>query len=61
MSEERGLTHVDSTGAARMVDVSGKDVSARKAVASGKVLVSAEVPLPHFCQITGDGAFIEEH
>jgi cyclic pyranopterin monophosphate synthase len=43
VSEERGLTHVDSTGAARMVDVSGKDVSARKAVASGKVLVSAEV------------------
>jgi cyclic pyranopterin monophosphate synthase len=37
------LTHVDATGAARMVDVSGKEVSARTAVASGKVLVSADV------------------
>ncbi len=37
------LTHVDETGAARMVDVSGKDVTARTAVASGRVLVSAEV------------------
>jgi cyclic pyranopterin monophosphate synthase len=40
---ERKLTHVDDAGAARMVDVSAKEVSARKAVASGKVLVSAEV------------------
>ncbi|HEU4945652.1 MAG TPA: cyclic pyranopterin monophosphate synthase MoaC [Kribbella sp.] len=38
-----GLTHVDAAGAARMVDVSAKDVGARRAVASGKVLVSAEV------------------
>ncbi len=37
------LTHVDETGAARMVDVSGKEVSARTATASGRVLVSAEV------------------
>lgn len=37
------LTHVDETGAARMVDVSGKDVTARTAVASGRVLVSAAV------------------
>jgi len=37
------LTHLDETGAARMVDVSGKDVTARTATASGKVLVSAEV------------------
>lgn len=37
------LTHVDESGAARMVDVSGKEVSARKAVASGKVLVSPAV------------------
>src|SRR3954447_16795541 len=42
MAEQR-LTHVDETGAARMVDVSGKDVSRREAVASGRVLVSAEV------------------
>jgi cyclic pyranopterin phosphate synthase len=38
-----GLTHVDASGAARMVDVSGKDVTARTATASGRVLVSAEV------------------
>lgn len=37
------LTHLDESGAARMVDVSGKDVTARVAVATGKVLVSAEV------------------
>lgn len=37
------LTHLDEDGAARMVDVSGKESSARRAVASGKVLVSAEV------------------
>jgi cyclic pyranopterin phosphate synthase len=37
------LTHVDETGAARMVDVSGKDVTAREAVATGRVLVSEEV------------------
>jgi cyclic pyranopterin phosphate synthase len=37
------LTHVDDAGAARMVDVSGKDVTARTASASGRVLVSPEV------------------
>ena len=37
------LTHVDEAGAARMVDVSGKDVTARSATASGRVLVSAPV------------------
>lgn len=44
MAEPSGrLTHVDESGAARMVDVSGKDVTARTATASGRVLVSAEV------------------
>ncbi len=38
-----GFTHLDESGAARMVDVSGKDVTARSATASGKVLVSAAV------------------
>ncbi len=38
-----GFTHLDDSGAARMVDVSGKDVTARSATASGRVLVSAEV------------------
>jgi cyclic pyranopterin monophosphate synthase len=37
------LTHVDESGAARMVDVSGKDVTARTATATGRVLVSARV------------------
>src|SRR6266702_6239276 len=35
------LTHLDSAGQARMVDVSGKDVTAREARASGRVLLSA--------------------
>ncbi|MGZ4507977.1 MAG: cyclic pyranopterin monophosphate synthase MoaC [Blastococcus sp.] len=37
------LTHVDETGAARMVDVSAKPVTARVATAGGRVLVSPEV------------------
>ena len=37
------LTHVDDAGAARMVDVSAKEPTAREATATGKVLVSAEV------------------
>jgi cyclic pyranopterin phosphate synthase len=44
MAEPSGrLTHVDESGAARMVDVTGKAVTARTATASGRVLVSAEV------------------
>jgi len=35
------LTHVDAAGHARMVDVSGKDVTARSAGASGRVVLSA--------------------
>jgi cyclic pyranopterin monophosphate synthase len=38
-----GFSHLDEGGAARMVDVSGKDMSAREAVATGRVLVSPEV------------------
>jgi cyclic pyranopterin phosphate synthase len=38
-----GLTHVDASGAARMVDVSGKEVTARTATATGRVLVGPEV------------------
>lgn len=37
------LTHVDESGAARMVDVSGKDPTARTAVATGRVLLSPVV------------------
>lgn len=36
------LTHVDQTGAARMVDVSAKDVTARTATASARVTLSAD-------------------
>jgi cyclic pyranopterin monophosphate synthase len=36
------LTHLDAAGQARMVDVSGKDVSVRSATASGTVLLSPE-------------------
>ncbi|WP_137988831.1 cyclic pyranopterin monophosphate synthase MoaC [Streptomyces vilmorinianum] len=43
MSAQQGLTHIDEAGAARMVDVSGKDVTARTARASGRVLVSPRV------------------
>ena len=43
MADELRLTHVDEAGAARMVDVSAKDVTKREAVASGRVLVSPEV------------------
>jgi len=38
--QDQALTHLDSAGNARMVDVSGKDVSARSATASGTVLLS---------------------
>jgi cyclic pyranopterin phosphate synthase len=34
------LTHLDTAGRARMVDVSGKDVTSRQARASGRVLLS---------------------
>ena len=52
MAESSGrLTHVDESGAARMVDVSGKDVTVRTASASGRVLVSAEV----VALLRGDG------
>ncbi|MEA3391309.1 cyclic pyranopterin monophosphate synthase MoaC [Sphingobium sp. CCH11-B1] len=37
-----GLTHLDEDGAARMVDVSAKATTAREAVASGRIAMSAE-------------------
>jgi cyclic pyranopterin phosphate synthase len=45
------LTHVDASGAARMVDVSDKDVTVREAVAAGRVLVSPDV----VALLRGDG------
>ena len=38
-----GFTHLDDAGAARMVDVTDKDTTARTAVATGRVLVSPDV------------------
>jgi len=37
-----GLTHLDETGAAHMVDVSGKAATAREAVATGRIAMSPE-------------------
>ncbi|MEV5122226.1 cyclic pyranopterin monophosphate synthase MoaC [Streptomyces decoyicus] len=42
-SGQQHLTHLDAAGAARMVDVSAKDVTARTASARGRVLVSSQV------------------
>lgn len=36
------LSHFDEAGKIKMVDVSGKDATVRRAVASGKVLLSSE-------------------
>jgi cyclic pyranopterin phosphate synthase len=43
VTERPSLTHVDETGAARMVDVSGKPPSTREAVAAGRVRTTPEV------------------
>jgi cyclic pyranopterin phosphate synthase len=37
-----GLTHIDAAGQARMVDVSGKEITARSATATGRVLLSPQ-------------------
>ena len=39
---EGNLTHLDDTGAARMVDVSGKQETERRAVATGHISMSRE-------------------
>ena len=57
------LTHRDDAGAARMVDVTEKTVTARVATAAGRVLVSPEVvallrgdPLERIAQDVGYGS-----
>jgi cyclic pyranopterin phosphate synthase len=45
------FTHLDSSGAARMVDVSGKEATTRTAVATGVVHTTAEV----VALLAGDG------
>jgi cyclic pyranopterin phosphate synthase len=42
MTQPGRLTHTDESGHARMVDVSAKDVTAREARASGRVLLSPD-------------------
>ncbi|GLY84036.1 cyclic pyranopterin monophosphate synthase MoaC [Actinoallomurus iriomotensis] len=42
MTDPSGFSHLDESGAARMVDVSAKEVSARTATASGFVRLSAD-------------------
>ena len=39
------LTHLDEAGAAHMVDVSGKAVTAREAVATGRITMSPEAAI----------------
>ena len=51
MPDESLLSHVDEAGAARMVDVSAKAVSARRAVAAGRVDTTEEV----IALLRGDG------
>ena len=36
------LTHLDETGSARMVDVGGKDITVREAIAVGSITMSAD-------------------
>src|SRR5690554_4694079 len=40
--EPRRLTHLDEEGRASMVDVSGKEETARRAVAEGRIVMAAE-------------------
>ena len=42
-AEPAALTHVDADGAARMVDVSAKEVTAREARAAGRFVTTPEV------------------
>jgi cyclic pyranopterin phosphate synthase len=51
MPDESLLSHVDEAGAARMVDVSAKAVTARRATAAGRVVTTAEV----VALLRGDG------
>ena len=43
MSRSEQFTHLDASGAARMVDVAAKPITAREAVASGRLSVSKRV------------------
>jgi cyclic pyranopterin phosphate synthase len=51
MPDESPLSHIDETGAARMVDVSTKVITSRRAIAVGRVSTTAEVT----ALLRGDG------
>ncbi len=42
MKEHSGFTHFDSAGNARMVDVSAKNETVRRATAAGRIIMSAQ-------------------
>ena len=42
MSDHEGFTHLDPQGRARMVDVTQKEATHRRAIAKGRVLMTAE-------------------
>ena len=42
MGDEDGLTHLDAAGRARMVDVSSKDPTLRRALAEGRLRVAPD-------------------
>ncbi|MEV8506697.1 cyclic pyranopterin monophosphate synthase MoaC [Actinoplanes sp. NPDC051475] len=51
MTKPAKMTHVDADGAARMVDVSAKTVTVRRAVAAGRLVTTPEV----VALLRGDG------
>ncbi len=52
--EGMDLSHIDSRGHARMVDVAGKEVSVRTATASGRVVTSAAAAIADGTVAKGD-------
>ncbi len=42
MNEQAGFTHFDSSGNARMIDVSAKNETVRRATAAGRITMSAQ-------------------
>ena len=51
-----GLTHLNASGEARMVDVSGKAVTSRSATAAGRVLLSPDAAEPRAAPPAAEGA-----
>ena len=51
-----GLTHLDAEGRARMVDVTDKAITERRAVAEGRPPLDADLRIDCFIQIAPCGA-----